>query len=216
MGMKGLIAGLLVIVLVQGVLLVVQQVHADRVMREIVGEKLARHRDPVVYIAGLTEAMEQHGKTLTVLGLQRTWLAERLDKCLAVLEEINDLEEIPMAPASNVWGPGMMGPGVMMPGMMGPGMMGPGGMGKRSSSAWSRKDQPESKSLYDRFEMPEKSRKVESVGEQQVRKLHCSMNLVNMAAAMQRNGLKSRIENYEERLQRLAEIYDKTGGEGDR
>ncbi len=146
--------------------------------------KFTFENQPVeVYVAGLTESIRKIDPLRSEIILQNHWLSKRLYKCIELLEQQKGLEPIPMEYPMPYPYP-ESDPNMLQPYMT------------------------ESVPFYEHYEGPNNP-PLEDIEEGDIRKLRCLINLQLVGLKMYLEPSKARIENYEKRLKRLEEHWNK-------
>ena len=148
--------------------------------------KFTFEKRPVeVYVAGLTESIRKIDPLRSEIILQHHWLSKRLYKCIELLEQQKDLNPIPMEyPEQSL-------------------------MSYRKSGL--NMPQPyktESVPFYEYYEGPNNP-PLEDIEESDIRKLKSLINLQMVSLKMYLEPSKVRIENYQKRLKRIEEHWNK-------
>ncbi len=150
--------------------------------------KFTFENQPVeVYVAGLTESVRKLDPLRSEIILQHHWLSERLHKCIELLEQQNGLEPMPMeysTPYRMLHSYPKPDPNMLQPYMT------------------------ESVPFYEHYEGPNNP-PLEDIEEGDIRQLRCLINLQILGLKMYLEPYKARIENYEKRLKRLEEHWNK-------
>jgi len=150
--------------------------------------KFTFENQPVeVYVAGLTESIRNIDPLRSEIILQHHWLSKRLYKCIELLEQQKGLEPIPMEYPTQYQ---MLRPYPKSdPNMLHPYMT-------------------ESVPFCEHYEGPNIP-PLENSEEGDIRQLRCLINLQIIGLKMYLEPSKARIENYEKRLKRLEEHWNK-------
>jgi len=150
--------------------------------------KFTFENQPVeVYVAGLTESIRKLDPLRSEIILQHHWLSKRLYKCIELLEQQNGLEPIPMEHPTPYQ---MLQPY------------------RKSDSNMLQPYMSESVPFYEHYEGPNIP-PLEDIEEGDIRQLRCLINLQTIGLKMYLEPSKARIENYEKRLKRLEEHWNK-------
>jgi len=150
-------------------------------------------RRPVeVYVAGLTESVRMSGPLKSEIIFQHKWLSERLCKCIERLEQQEGLEPLPMEFPSQY---PMLGQYSQIGGPNHP---------LRPPLT----DMAESIPYYECYEEPNYP-PFEDDEESDIQKLRAVINLQIIGIRMYLEPSRIRIENYEKRLKRLEEHWNK-------
>lgn len=148
--------------------------------------KFTFENQPVeVYVAGLTESIRKIDPLGSEIILQNHWLSKRLYKCIELLEQQKGLEPIPMEYPK----PRLMSYRKSDPNMLQPYMS-------------------ESVPFYEHYEGPNNPL-LEDIEENDIRILRSRINFQLTCLKMYLEPSKARIENYEKRLKRLEEHWNK-------
>ena len=140
----------------------------------LVVDRIPNRIEPEVYAMGLTEAIERQNQTGVDLAYTVGWMKRHFDRCLTLIESERGLEPIPIKYPD--WG----GP-------------------QPSEGYFLNKEGP--------FVMPYEKPKHEpdqSPREKNLKHLECLVNLSTMAVTMSMYSVEMEIENFQQRLQRIA------------
>ncbi len=150
--------------------------------------KFTFENQPVeVYVAGLKKSIRKLDPLRSEIILQHHWLSNRLYKCIELLEQQKGLKPIPMeypAPYQMLHSYSKSDPNMLQPYMS------------------------KSVPFYEHYEGPN-NLPLEDIEEGDIRRLGCLINLQIIGLKMYLEPSKARIENYEKRLKRLEEHWNK-------
>jgi len=153
------------------------------------------HQPVEVYVAGLTESLKEVDPLIGEITSQHHWLSKRLYKCIELLEQQKGLKAIPMEYPV----------GYPMPGFTHP--MGP--LYSQSDPNTLQPYMTESVPFYEDYTEPSIP-PLENIKESDIQRLKCRINLQTLSLNMYLNPCsKARIENYEKRLKRLEEHWNR-------
>jgi hypothetical protein len=177
---KNIIIAILVVVILGQFFLLLRQTRIQRYI-DFVNKTPQRIRIPIeVYVAGLTESINQNRQANIELLVQSQWAIRHLGQCVKLLEKERGLDPIPMKfehyplPDSNH---------PMMP------LVPP--------------NKQESGPFYLPCEKPSIHEEPNHPEEGDLNRLRCMLNLNTVSLKLASAGIEQQIHNYEERLQRL-------------